>query len=473
MTRWAHQQQAFEFVRALWGRGRRGAMLAMWMGTGKTKVAIDLAIDLGAELVLIICPLRVVDVWRSQFEQHATPPYEFLALDDRVNSVREKTARACQMLAWSQERNGRLAIAINYDSARLEPFAPWALANLWPLVICDESHRIKDPGGRASRWCAQLGLRASHRLALTGTPMPHQPIDIWGQFRFLQPGLLDPTYGAFRWRHAVMGGFYDRQIVGWKNLEALHAKFRQIAFRVDESVLELPPEIDQVLSTSLASEGARIYGEMEREMVAWISTSEAAGVEVTAANAMVRLLRLQQITGGTIKDDAGVERHVDRAKEELLADFLEDLEESEPVVVFARFKSDLEAIHRAAGRLERNSGELSGSHDNLREWQRGASGDPTILAVQIQAGGIGVDLTRARIAVYYSLGFSLADYLQSRARIRRPPQQRPCAFYHLVIHNSIDEYVLAAITARRDLINSVLGELKNTGNKHERGLRMV
>jgi SNF2 family DNA or RNA helicase len=171
---------------------------------------------------------------------------------------------------------------------------------------------------------------------------------------------------------------------------------------------------------------------------------------------MVKLLRLQQITGG-IPD-------VDQSKEKLLTDLLADLDE--PVVVFARFREDLRAIHRAARDAEKLSWELSGTHDEQQTWKDRE--DPSVLAVQIQAGGVGVDLTKARIAVYYSIGFSLSDYLQSRARIRRPPQTRPCVFYHLQIRNSVDEYVLKAVLARQDLVDSTLRELKNKkGDRHD------
>jgi hypothetical protein len=434
---------------------------------GKSKAAIDWALELEAPLVLILCPRRVVEVWRTQFLRFAPGIYEFLPLDERLANVREKTRQARELVAWGRERNQRVAIAINWESARVEPFASWALKVAWPLVIADECHKLKEPSGRTARWCARLGLCAHYRLGLSGTPMPHQPIDIWPQFRFLDPSILDPTYGSFRQRHAILGGFHGKEVIGWRDLDGLYEKFRQIAFQVDDSVLDLPPELDETLSTSLAGDGARLYREMSEEMVAFIASEEGQGRPVTAANTLVRLQRLQQITGGTLKDDAGFEHLIDQAKEELLTDFLSDLDPDEPVVVFALFKSDLRAIHRAAAHAGRNSGELSGdtrgarAHD-LANWQ---GGDFPVLAVQIQAGGVGIDLSRARLGVYYSLGFSLADYLQSRARIRRPPQKRPCAFYHLMIRDSIDEYVLAAVEAREDLITSILHQYRNQRRK--------
>lgn len=463
--RWAHQEQAFRFARNLFARGQNGCMFDMAMGTGKTKAAADVAVAEQIKQLLVVCPLRVVEVWRQQLQRHAPGHFHALALDDRVRSVHEKYCRARDLYAWSVTNRQPVAILVNYDSARLPPFGDWAATSTWDMVIADEIHRIKEPRGRTSMWLAKVGLMAGRRLGLTGTPMPHTPLDVWAQFRFLNPFHFERSYWHFKSRYAVMGGFFNKQIVAWQNLDELEERFRQLAFRVDASVLDLPPEMDETRSADLGKEGARIYREMEREMIAWIGEQK----QVTAANALVRLLRLAQITGGALEDESGARHQIDHAKRDLLAELLEDLQE--PVVVFCRFRADLEAVHEVVRKLGRrigepegsrnNSAELSGSLDELAVWQAAPpDADPLVLAVQIQAGGVGVDLTRARIAIYYSLGFSLAEYLQSRARIHRPPQSRPVVFYHLLIRNSIDEYIMRAVETRRDLIDSVLQELK-------------
>ena len=458
---WAHQRQGREFAHQLWAKGFRGVLLAMIMGSGKTRLAIELIHDLDVRLALIVCPVRVVDVWRAQFAQYSAGAWEFAALDDRVGSVRVKMARARDMYAWAKQRNQRLAVCINYESARLEPFASWALRIPWPVVVADECHRLKQPTGRTSHFMARLGLNARYRLGLTGTPMPHTPLDIWGPFRFLDRNILDPTYGSFKIRHALMGGYFHKEIKGWRDLDQLYEKFRSIAFQVDASVLDLPPSIDETVEADLTPEGARIYRDMEDDLVAWIRDMEGKGVAVTAANAMVRLMRLQQIAGGSLPDELGRATVVDTAKERLLEDFLADVG-SEPVVVFAVYKADLAAIHRAAAANGLLSAEVSGSRDDLAAWKRGLAAGPTVLAVQMQSGAEGIDLTRARLGVYYSHGFSLVLYLQSRARILRPPQKRPVAFYHLQIRNSIDAYVLRAVLARQDLVEGVLKGLRKS-----------
>jgi SNF2 family DNA or RNA helicase len=83
-----------------------------------------------------------------------------------------------------------------------------------------------------------------------------------------------------------------------------------------------------------------------------------------------------------------------------------------------------------------------------------------VLAVQIESGGVGVDLTRARYAIYYSLGFSLGSYEQSLARIHRPGQTRPVEYIHLLAKNTVDEKVMAALAAKADVVTAVLQQLK-------------
>jgi hypothetical protein len=81
--------------------------------------------------------------------------------------------------------------------------------------------------------------------------------------------------------------------------------------------------------------------------------------------------------------------------------------------------------------------------------------------VQIQSGGAGVDFSRAAFCVYYSTGFSLANYLQSVKRLHRPGQTRPVRYYHLVARGTVDEVVYKSLEAKQGIIESVLCYLKS------------
>ena len=132
---------------------------------------------------------------------------------------------------------------------------------------------------------------------------------------------------------------------------------------------------------------------------------------------------------------------------------LGDLPQGEPCVVFCRFTADVQAVHRAAAKLGLYSMELSGQRNDLEAWQRGAA---SVLAVQIQAGSLGIELHRAAFAAFYSLGYSLSEYLQARARLVRPEQTRPVHFTHLVVSGTVDPEVYRALERREQVIEAVL-----------------
>jgi len=450
-TPWRHQIEAFQFVmeRLLCGVG--AALLALEMGVGKTLVALMVLAAMAARRILICCPLRVVPVWRQQIERHLDLPLIVVTLDDSAGSVANKKKLAEEKLRLADATGRPLAVIINYDSVWRAPLAEWAEQQPWDLIIADESHRLKAPGGKASLAFKRLRSHARARLALTGTPLPHSPLDAYAQFRFLDPSIFGPSFAAFRQKYAVMGGFQKKQVTDFQHLDELEALMKTITFRVSKDVLDLPPETHVTYECDLSPEALRVYRDLEEDFVA-----EVRDGRVTAANAMVKLLRLQQVAGGWVKTDDGQYHRVDSAKQNLLADTLEDIGPNEPVVVFCRFHADLDAVHEVAKTAGFQSLELSGRRDELKRWQ---AGEAQVLAVQISAGGVGVDLTRARYSILYSLSFSLGEYDQCLARTHRPGQLRPVLHIHLVAKNTVDERIQRALDRRAEVVDSILKEI--------------
>ena len=417
----------------------------------KSAMTVYLCVEEGFKQILILCPLRVVQVWRPQFESHSTLPFMVVPLDDSFSHVRAKRDEAQRQIALAKARRVPVVVVINYDSAWRPPFAEWALRQKWDLVVADEIHRCKAPGGKASRYLARLGKAARFRLGLSGTPMPHSPLDVYGYFRFIDPAIFGWSHNRFKQHFAVMGGFQNHQVVSYCNLDELNRKFYSVTFTCGKDVLDLPPEVHINYTCLLGAEARKVYRSLERDLIAELSSGE-----VTAANGLVKLLRLQQITGGYVRTDDGEVVQIDAAKMNLLRDVLEDIAPDEPVVVFCRFHMDLDAVNRVADETGRRSLELSGRVDDLKRWQ---AGEAPVLAVQIDSGGVGIDLTRARYSIYYSLGFSLGSYEQSLARIHRPGQMRPVEYIHLLADGTVDQKVMTALKDRADVVNAVLQQL--------------
>ncbi len=445
---WAHQQDAYQFAAP-----RAGAMLALRMGEGKSACAIALVADWRCESTLIVCPKSVVPVWPSEFEKHSAAGHRVLALT--AGSVKRKREIAEEFRESCRRSKVPAVIVINYESARTKEFADWALTpeNRWECVILDESHRIKTPDAAVSKFAHELSHNADRRLCLTGTPMG-SPLDLFSQFRFLDRGLLGTSYHAFRYRYADFDKQFPSKVLRWHRQDELQQRFRMLAFRVDGDVLSLPAANHHRLSCALSSEATKAYEQLENNLRA-----EVGRGEVTASNGLVKLLRLQQLTSGfAVSDDDGPIVEVDQSKRAALTDLIDGLDPAEKVVVFCRFLRDLDTVREVAEALGRMPAELSGRRNDLDGHRYPESA--TVLGVQIQSGGVGIDLTAARYCCYYSLGFSLLDYEQSLARVHRPGQTRPVHYYHLVASDTVDEAVYGALRNKRDVVSTVLEALQ-------------
>ncbi len=464
---WNHQIVSYNMAKELFGLTSQkpcggGAMLGLDMGCGKSKVAVDLVANYPDifKKVLVVCPASVIDVWagnedrKGQFEIHCPDDvFKKMTIHPVKGLSVEKKTKAAETARFVALSQGRQFIAvINYESAWREPFATWAKDVGFDLVVLDECHRIKSPGGKASKYFGQLARTTRFRLGLTGTPLPHSPLDIYGQYRFLDPGIFGTSFSKFRGEYAVMGGFQGHQILNYRNTDTLHNKMFLIAHRVmSKDVFDLPKFQSEVRTCELSPAERKVYQEMDINFCA-----QVANGEVTAANALVKLLRLQEITSGYL--DA---QPIGDSKKKLLADVLEDFDPKEPLVIFARFTNDLRAIKEVAESQGRTYAELSGHANELSQWQ---IGNKDVLGVQIKSGREGVDFTRARYSIYYSLGFSLGDYEQSIKRLDRPGQVREGMYIHLLVKNTVDFKVMEALEKRQEVVSSVLNQYKGVND---------
>lgn len=458
---WTHQRRGYAFALP-----RTAAMLAMDMGTGKSLTAIGLAEGWPgwktprAMRVLVLCPVSVMRVWPREFRIHADRDWNVSV--PTGSGAKKAKAIAAAIAATPAERP--LAVVVNYEAAWRDPVAALLLGEAWDIVICDESHRIKSPNGKASQFAHTLASRAHRRLALTGTPMPHSLLDAYAQARFLDEGVFGTSFFRFRHRYAVMGGYEQRQVVAFQNQDDFADRFARLAFQCSaDDVLDLPDTVDVVRTCDLEPAARAAYKAMEDDFIA--DTREG---RITAANGGVKVLRLQQITGGVapVEDPDNPPSRpavISTAKRDLLKDVLTDLPAGDPVVVFARFSADLAAIREVADELGRSYAEISGNRKDALDDDARLMAGIEVVGVQIQSGGVGIDLTRAAVAVYYSIGHNLGDFQQSLKRIHRPGQTRSTLYVYLVAAGTVDSTIITALRNREEGISAVLAAAKAAG----------
>lgn len=442
---WRHQREAADF--ALARRGR--AMLCVPMGGGKSLSAMIVASETSARCVVVLCPVSVIGVWRREFARHAPGLFTVICPD---GSVSDKAGQARRLIDLAEARGERVVLVVNYEAAWRAPLATMLTGRTWDLLILEESHRIKSPFGKASKFATDLARCCRQRLALTGTPAPHSPLDLFAQARAIDPAVFGWSFVAFRNRYAVTHPEFKNKVTRWINQDELQAKFRSLAYECDlTGVLDVPAATDQTVTVRLGAKARKLYGQLEAEMWAQLDRGE-----ISVSNALTRLLRLQQICSGFAVLDDGNAVQVDEAKRLALEDLLLDVPSETPVVVFCRFIKDLDTIKDAATKVGRIYGEVSGRLKDGLSASAEMTPGVTLLGVQISAGGVGVDFTAAGVAIYYSVGTSLGDYLQSRARLHRPGQKRHVTFLHLIAEETVDETVMAALERKQEVVEAVL-----------------
>lgn len=441
-TAWTHQRQGYHFAKDL-----PGAILAMDMGTGKTLTSLGLLLNRPHNQTLIVCPKSVITVWPAEINKHCNQSFIFAY--PTKGTVQKKTQKIKQQQKLALAKKMPFILIMNYEAYWREPLAKWIEKQIWDHVIFDECHRIKSPSGKAARFASRLVKQSRYRLGLTGTPMPHSPLDVFAQARAIDPSVFGTNYHKFKTHFAIMGGFNNKQIVDYQNQEELSDKFDSISFRVKSSdVLDLPEAIHTYRTCQLTPKTWKVYKDLDSELYA-----EIAEGEITPANAMVKVLRLQQLTSGYLKTDDGGLVQYGTEKKDLMGDLLDEIPQDEPIVIFCRFTSDIQNVKEMCTKNKRPCGELSGAANDLKAWQ---DGEYNALAIQIRSGGVGVDLTRSAYCIYYSIGHSLGDYTQSLARTNRPGQTRSVRYYHLLADESIDILVYKALQEKQEVIDFIL-----------------
>lgn len=411
--------------------------------------------------VLVVAPTSVCGVWIEEMRVSADFDYEAATL------LGDKNKRLTALAELDRGTSLKLA-AINYESV-WRPEIMRALLRWKPdMIIVDESQRIKTPSAAQSKAMHALGDVARYKLILSGTPVQNAAIDLWSQYRFLDKRVFGENFYAFRNRYAIMGGFEKHQIIGYRHLPELIRKEYSVAYRVTKAeALDLPEQTFENRYVDMTPAAVKLYTQLKRDSIAELSSER----KVTASTVLTKLIRLQQLTGGFLTtDETAVPEHIHDEKLKALLDIIEDTDGK--VVVFARFTAEIDLIAAALTKAKIRFGLIDGRTPMTRKVNRATGREEQcrddivkafqedegvkVFVAQIQTAGLGITLHAASVAVFYSLDFSLGNYLQACARIHRIGTRYPTTYIHLVCRGTVDEKVLRALEKKEDLAKSVV-----------------
>jgi len=380
-------------------------------GTGKTLSALwaaDYLMQRGdVRRCLILCPLSIMQsAW----------------LGDLNNSIIHRSAIVAHHTQASRriemvQQDYEFVIA-NYDGLNL--IADEIVNDgRFDLVIVDEANAYKTMTTR--RWKAlKYVLNAkTHLWMMTGTPASQSPADAYGLAKLVNPDGVPKFFTG--WRDAVMNKVTQFKWAPKPTAPKLVFDALQPAIRFTKAeCLDLPPVLTMVREIPLTPQQAKYYNLLKERMV-----MQAAGETITAINAASAVSKLLQIScGAAYTDDKEVVEFDAAPRLGVLEEILE--ETSRKVIIFALFRSTIDAIHTHL--LKKNitteciHGDIPPSKraDTIRRFQ--SEPNPRVLVMQPQASAHGITLTAADTVVFFGPLMSVEQYIQCIARADRKGQ---------------------------------------------------
>lgn len=336
------------------------------------------------------------------------------------------------------------------------------------VIVVDESHRIKTPSSNVGRAMSRLASLTTRRILLTGTLMPNSPLDVWGQWRFLDSSVFG-TYSSFEDRYAVFGGYMGKEVKAYKNLDDLQHKMRRNAIVVrKQDALDLPAVTSTTVRVDLSPRETRAYNEMKSSLVTQLESGDLA----KAPNRLSQMMRLRQITSGFLRDnDDGIEQ-VGTSKINAVRGLIQEtLAGEKRIVVFANFRDEIKALKETLKTRGTTVLSITGDTkdaDRIAIRKRFGSDAPEriVLIAQIRTMSLSVnELVTASHAIYTSLSERRDDWIQSRDRLHRIGQRLPVTFWNMVAtvngKSTVDYVMLSSHQDKTDLEASLIDHLKH------------
>lgn len=426
------------------------------MGLGKTWAGcylIDKYIGLGK--ILVISPNSVRQVWVDELAKHTDIPSKRICLLEGTSNQRRELLQSKASV-----------FVINYEGLRWIEKELRAIS--WEMVIVDESQRIKNVKAVQTR--IAVGLKRNRAFILSGTPVLKDYQDVFSQFLFMDKGkTFGENFYSFRnfYFQDLNAGRYRGNFPDWaikKHLEnTILEKMKYSSSRLEKKdcLKHLPKKIYETKYCYLSEEQEKAYKEIKQECITYMQEQACL-----ANTALTKIIRLNQITSGFLKTSTGeLLQFANNPKLELLKETVEEiLQRDNKVIIWAHFVHDILAIQKLIGSMGIECvscyGETKDRGVIVDKFQK----EPgcKVFIGQPHSAGLGLTLTSANYAIYYSYNFSLEDRLQSEDRCHRKGSEihNSITYIDLVADGTIDKFILKNLKSKNCTAEKIMNYIK-------------
>lgn len=438
-----------------YGIDKRHWHLGDEQGLGKTKQIIDLARYLkeiqGVEHCLVICGVASLRWnWRDEIETHSNETYKLLGFRSRKRSNKLYDGGTKAKLEDLEEVPEEFFWIINIEAFREEAIVKllkkYHENGTIGAIFIDEVHKVKNPlsaQGKGFIKVMNTKNKNDYRVTMSGTPLVNQPMDLFIIFKSL--GYEENSYTAFKNHYCIFGGYMDREIVGYRNLQELKTRLKNIQLRrLKEDVLELPQKFPQTVYVDMYKEQEPLY----KEVLAGLQ--DKIDLIMLSPNPLAQFTRLRQVVGTPQLVSSTVQKS---AKLDKLVELVDEIaSRGEQCLIFSNWAEVVQIIvdilkpYNAMGYLAKNK--------NLKDTENAFKSDKNKVALvgTIKLMGTGLTFNNSNNVIFFDSPWTGADKQQCIDRCHRIGQTNDLNIYSLVCANSIDEKV-EMIVRRKELLS--------------------
>jgi len=406
-------------------------------GTGKTASAIwasDYLLTQGkVNRVLVICPLSIMEsAWRNDL-------FNF-AMHRKVDVAYGSAKKRKEII-----QNDAEYIIINYDG--LEIVSEEVANGGFDLIIVDEATHYKNVQTKRWKTLNKLVGKDTWLWMMTGTPAAQSPTDAYGIAKLVNPEGVPRFFGSFR--DQVMQKITNFKWIPKENsTDTVHQALQPAIRYTKEECLDLPPMVYVKREVDMTAQQKKYYKELKNKMI-----MQAAGEQITAANAAVSMNKLLQISSGAVYTDNGEALEFDISNRYKVMREVID-ESSKKVLVFVPFKHTIDLLtdklRKDGITTEIIRGDVTAAKrtDIFKRFQE--QDDPKVLVIQPQSAAHGVTLTAANTVIWWAPTSSLETYAQANARVHRSGQDQKCTVVHIQ-GSYVEKRVYSLLDSRIDI----------------------
>lgn len=415
-----------------------GACLADDMGLGKTLQAIALLTNLHEEKKkksMVIMPKSLIYNWENEIKRFS--PKLKVGVYYGIN-------RDFSLLKKVD------IILTTYGTIRND--IENLLEQKFDLLVLDESQNIKNINSQTTK--AVLLLDAKKRVALSGTPIENNLLELYSLFRFLNPEMFGSVQEFTNDYIVPIQKYSDTSTI-----EELRKKIYPFLLRrVKKEVLaDLPDKIEKLVYVDMNDEHRRFYEERRKYYYSLLEKNTSSQGNFDKFFVLQAINELRHIVSSPELESKKI---ISSKKEVLIENVIEAIENNHKVLVFVNYLSSIESICDSLKENKIKYLKMTGQTKDRQNLVDKFQNDSRykVFVMTLKTGGVGLNLVSADTIFIYDPWWNTTVENQAIDRAYRLGQDKTVFAYKMIMRNTIEEKILKLQEIKNKLLDDLISE---------------